>query len=107
MLTVKSVLTGALVFGAATLPAGVVVSDLATNPVPEAPDAIVVEAPAMAPTDLIFQETFVSAVLSPPRPAPVVGVEAPRADGPDLALEEMTLKRVSIVPPAGTGSDRI
>ena len=43
MLTVKSILTGALVLGAATLPAGVVVTDLATDSVPEAPGAIAAE----------------------------------------------------------------
>jgi hypothetical protein len=106
MLTVKSILTGALVFGAATVPAGVVVTDLATGSVPEAPGAITIEAPDVEPIGLAFQEVFVSAALSPPLPSPVVGVEAPQAEVPDLALDEVTLNRVSLVPPGESGSER-
>ena len=107
MLTVKSILTGALVFGAATVPAGVVVTDLATNSVPEAPGPIAIEAPALVPTGVAFEEPFVSAVLVPPSPTPVAGVEEPRVDVPDLALEEVTLRRVSIGPPGEVGFDRV
>ena len=106
MLTVKSILTGALVFGAATVPAGVLVTDLATDSLPMAPGPIVVKAPASVPTGLAFEEPFVSAVLVPPSPGPVAGIEEPRVDGPDLALEDVTLKRVSIDPPGDVAFDR-
>jgi hypothetical protein len=107
MLTMKSILTGALVFGAATVPAGVVVTDLATDSVPVAPGPIVVEAPASIPTGLAFEEPFVSAVLVPPSPDPVAGIEEPRVDGPDLAPEDVILKRVSIDPPGDGAIDRV
>lgn len=106
MLTVKSILTGALVFGAATVPAGVLVTDLATDSVPEAPGPIAIEAPALVPPGLAFEEPFVSAVLVPPLPDPVSGVDEPRVDVPELALEEVTLRRVSIGPPGEVGFDR-
>lgn len=107
MLTVKSILTGALVFGAATVPAGVVVTDLATDAVPEAPGPVAIEAPAPVPAGLAFEEPFVSAVLVPPSPAPVSGVAEPRVDAPELALEEVTLRRVSIGPPGEVEFDRV
>jgi hypothetical protein len=107
MLTVKSILTGALVFGAATVPAGVVVTDLATDSVPEAPGPIAIEAPALVPTGLAFEEPFVSAVLVPPSPAPVTGVAEPLVEVPELALEEVTLDRALIVRPAEGGLDRV
>ena len=107
MLTVKSILTGALVFGAATVPAGVVVTDLATGSVPEAPGPIAIEAPALVPPLLGFEELFISAVLVPPSPVPVAGVAEPLVDVPELALEEVTLNRAPIVPPAEGGLDRV
>jgi hypothetical protein len=137
MLTVKSILTGALVLGAASVPAGVVVTDLATDSVPAAPEAIAVEAPTLVPTGVVFEEPFVSAFLIPlaptpaidvrdpepfedpfldaefvsvvlvlPAPARVVGVEAPRLDAPELALEDAVLTRVSIAPPSEVNFDR-
>jgi len=106
MLTVKSILTGALVLGAATLPAGVVVTELATDSVPEVPGAIAVEAPVPAQDGVRFEEPFVSVVLLPPAPAPVAGIEAPRADVPDFALEDAVLTRVSIAPPGRVTPDR-
>ena len=106
MLTVKSILTGALVIGAATLPAGVVVTDLATNSVPEAPRAIVAEAPGLVPDGVRFEEPLVSVVLLSPAPAPVTGIEEPRADAPELALEDAVLIRVSFAPPGGVTPDR-
>jgi len=135
MLTVKSILTGALVLGAASVPAGVVVTDLATDSVPAAPEAIAVEAPTLVPTGVVFEEPFVSAFLIPlaptpaidvrdpeafedpfldadlvsvvlvlPAPARVAGVEAPRLDAPELALEDAVLTRVSIAPPSDSSS---
>ena len=102
----KSILTGALVFGAATVPAGVVVTDLATDSVPTAPGAITAEAPALVTTGYVFDEPLVSAILIPFAPAPVSEVEEPRTDGPDLALEDAVLIRVSIVPPAEATIDQ-
>ena len=107
MLTVKSILTGALVFGAATVPAGVLVTDLATDSLPMAPGPIVVKAPASVPTGLAFEEPFVSAVLVPPSPDQVAGIEEPNVDGPDLPLEEVILKRVSIDPPGDGAFDPV
>ena len=106
MLTVKSILTGALVLGAATLPAGVVVTDLATDSVPEAPGAIAAEAPVLVPDGVRFEESLVSVVLLPPAPAPVAGIEDPRADAPELALEDAVLIRVSFASPGGVTPDR-
>lgn len=106
MLTVKSILTGALVLGAASVPAGVVVTDLATDSVPEAPGAIAVEAPALVPTGVTFEEPFLSVVLLPPAPAPVAGVEAPSLDAPGLALEDAVLIPISIAPPSELNFDR-
>jgi len=106
MLTVKSILTGALVFGAASVPAGVVVTDLATDSVPAAPGAIAIEAPALVPTGVAFEEPFVSVVLVLPAPAQVAGVEAPRLDAPELALEDAVLTRVKIALPSDAEFDR-
>ena len=106
MLTVKSILTGALVLGAASVPAGVVVTDLANDSVPAAPGAIAVEAPALVQTGVVFEEPFVSVVLLPPEPAPVLGVEGPRLEAPGLALEDAVLTRVSIPPPSDVKFDR-
>jgi hypothetical protein len=106
MLTVKSILTGALVLGAATLPAGVVVTDLATDSVPEAPEVIVAGAPVLVPAGVRFEEPLVSVVLLPPAPVPVAGIEEPRAEAPELALEHALLVRVSLAPPGGVTLDR-
>ena len=105
MLTVKSILTGALVLGAASVPAGVVVTDLANDSVPAAPEAIAVEAPTFIPAGVTFEEPFVSVVLLPPASAPVVGVDEPRLEAPGLALEDAVLTRVPIPPPSDVRID--
>ena len=98
MLTVKSILTGALVFGAASVPAGVVVTDLATDSVPEAPGAIAVEAPALVPTGVTFEEPFVSAFLIPLAPTPALDVRDPDLfEDPFIDAE---LVSVVLLPPA-------
>ncbi len=106
MLTVKSILTGALVLGAASVPAGVVVSDLASDSVPAAPRAIAVATPVLASTGTVFVDVYVSDVRLPPAPARITGVEEPRVETPDLELEDSFIGRDSFVPRVDLGFDR-
>lgn len=107
MLTVKSILTGALVLGAVSVPAGVVVTDLGSDSVPAAPLAVVVEAPDFIGVRATFEDVFVSEVPLPPRPERIEGVEEPRIDTPELGLEDAVIRPVSLAPPPEIDFDRI
>ncbi|MGW8283597.1 MAG: hypothetical protein ACWGON_09885 [Gemmatimonadota bacterium] len=107
MLTVRSILTGALVLGAVSVPAGVVVTDFASDSVPAAPRTVVVEAPDFAATAETFEDVFVSEVPLPPRPDRIVGVEEPRVETPGFDLEDAVLRSVSVAPPAEIDIRRI
>ena len=91
MLTVKSILTGALVLGAATVPAGVVVTEFAAETVPAAPGAIAAEAPTPFIAGGPLDEPLYSAVLVPPAPTRVIHVR-----GPDLAV--LTFTEIPLAP---------
>lgn len=113
MHTSKSILIGALVLGAASVPAGVVVTDLGVPGLPAAPGPVVVEAPAVPTTDLRLSEPFGPIVLVPPAPGPVVGVLAPapgeirwvRPPHVPVAetLDEARLVRPDLASPGGSG----
>ncbi len=107
MLTVKSILTGALVLGAVSVPAGVVVTDFASDSVPVAPRAAVVEAPDFAANAGTFEDVFISEVRLPPRPDRIDGVEEPQVETPGIGLEDAVLRSVSIAPPAEVDLERI
>ena len=100
MLTSKSILVGALVLGAASVPAGFVFTDLGLSAIPPAPGAIAVEAPELtgATLRLRLTEPFRPVVLVPPAPAEVRSVRAP--DLPAIAgLDEAALIRPELAPP--------
>ena len=81
MLTVKSILTGALVLGAATVPAGVVVTEFASDWIPAAPGAIAAQAPMPESVRAPLDEALTSVVLVPPAPTRAIEVREP-----DLAV---------------------
>ena len=97
MLTLKSILTGALVIGAATVPAGVVVTEFAVERVPAAPGAIAAEAPTPITAGGLLDARLHSAVLVPPAPARVIDARAPDLAVPTFA--EVTLVTALPLPP--------
>jgi hypothetical protein len=99
MLTSKSILVGALVLGAASVPAGLVVTDFGLTTVPPAPAAIVVEAPDLSGPTLRLTEPFRPVVLVPPAPRAVSDVLEPDAAVEDFS--EVALVRPELSRPDG------
>ncbi len=98
MMTSKAILLGALVFGAASVPAGIVVSELGTDGIPSAPAVITVAPPELAASPLRLEETLDPVVLVPPAPRAVAGVLAPDVEG--TTYVEARLAEVLLLPPA-------
>ena len=98
MHTSKSILIGALVLGAASVPAGVVVTDFGVPALPAAPGAVAVEAPFIPVTSLRLAEPFGPIVLVPPAPPAPQGILEPDVVAADLS--EVRLTPVVLLPPA-------
>lgn len=104
MHTSKSILIGALVLGAVSVPAGLVVTDPGLVTVPAAPGAVVVEPPELPEANLQLTEPFRPVVLVPPAPPAVSGVlepDVPAGPGLDEAgLARPELARPEVATPA-------
>lgn len=98
MHTSKSILIGALVLGAASVPAGFVVTDLGVPALPAAPGAVEVEAPVLPESELRLAEPFGPVVLVPPAPPGLEGILPPDVAVADFA--EVGLTPVLLLPPA-------
>jgi hypothetical protein len=97
MHTSKSILIGALVLGAAFVPAGVVVTDLGVPDLPAAPGSLTVEAPVVPESGLRLAEPFGPIVLVPPAPPAPRGILGPVVDAEDFS--EVGLTPVVLLPP--------